>query len=235
MNLSAGYFTDKFASHLASNADTILNRDTAGQSLSMSMSALPTASEEEGLALLGPPSPPEAVPGPSCTDTSTVHLLLDYDSDQSSSGESRRCSTAATTLRPDTPAAMDTDSSTTTNPGLNSMYYQCRSARITNHKETLVSVSNDDTFGKTIKVQAPLFGTFEDHAGLDATFHGSRVMKGSYTVNESLSCSFDPSTLTCLSCKKEHEIVGNQPVVLVLSDQNFVSHLDVILVNVSIL
>jgi hypothetical protein len=45
-------------------------------------------------------------------------------------------------------------------------------------------------------------------------------------VNESLSCSFDSSTLTCLSCKKEHEILGNQPVVLVLSDQNFVSHLE---------
>jgi hypothetical protein len=121
---------------------------------------------------------------------------------------------------------MDTDSFNIADPGLNSMYFQCRSARIANHKETLVSVSNDDTFGKTITVQAPLFGTFEDHAGLDATFHGSRVMKGSTMVNESLSCSFDPSTLTCLSCKKEHKILGNQPVVLVLSDQNFVSHLE---------
>jgi hypothetical protein len=52
MNLSAGYLTDEFASILASNSETVLNSDTAGHSLSMS--ALPTASEVEGLALLGP-------------------------------------------------------------------------------------------------------------------------------------------------------------------------------------
>ncbi len=224
MNLSAGYFTDEFVAHLASNPDSAGDRDIAGHSLSMS--ALPTASEEEGLALLGPPSPAAAIPGSSSTETSAAHLLLDYDSDQSSSGDLRRCSITTPTLRPDTPAAMDTDSLSTTDPGLNSMYYQCRSAHIASHKEILVSVSNDDTFGKTVIVQAPIFGTFEDHAGLDATFNGSRVMKGNITVNESLSCSFDPSTLTCLSCKKEHEILGSQPVVLVLSDQNFVSHLE---------
>jgi hypothetical protein len=190
------------------------------------MSALPTASEEEGLALLGPPSPSEPVPGSSRTETAAAQLLLDYDSDQSSPGDLMRCSTATATSLPDASAAMDTDSSNIANPGLNSIYYQCRSAHIANHKETLVSVSNDDTFGRTITVQTPSIGTFEDHAGLDATFHGSRVMKGNITMNESLSCSFDHSKLTCLSCEKEHKILGNQPVVLALSDQNFVSHLE---------
>jgi hypothetical protein len=73
MNLSAGYFTDEFVSHLASNPDSAGDRDIAGHSLSMS--ALPTASEEEGLALLGPPSPAAAVPGSSSTETSAAHLL----------------------------------------------------------------------------------------------------------------------------------------------------------------
>jgi hypothetical protein len=223
MNLSAGYFTDEFVAHQTSNRDFPGYGD--GGEHSRSMSALPTACEEEGLALLGPPSPAASSQGPSGTENSAAHQLLDYDSDQSSSGDVRRSATTATTLRPDTPAAMDTDSHSTSEPGLNSMYYQCRSARIASHKEILVSVSNDDTFGKTVTVQAPVFGTFEDHASLDSTFTGSRVMKGNTTVNESLSCSFDPSTLTCLSCKKEHEILGSLPVVLVLSDQNFVSQL----------
>jgi hypothetical protein len=50
-------------------------------------------------------------------------------------------------------------------------------------------------------------------------------MKGSMAVNQSISSSFDPAKLNCISCDKEHPIIGNMSVVVVLSDQNFVSTL----------
>jgi hypothetical protein len=38
------------------------------------------------------------------------------------------------------------------------VYHQCSSARISSLKDTLVSVSQDETFGKTITIQTPLVG-----------------------------------------------------------------------------
>jgi hypothetical protein len=48
-------------------------------------------------------------------------------------------------------------------------------------------------------------------------------MKGNCTVNESISFSFDPSKLMCVSCSVEHEIIGKKPMVFLFTDQNFVS------------
>jgi hypothetical protein len=57
------------------------------------------------------------------------------------------------------------------------------------------------------------------------TFHGARINKGVNTVNQGVSLSFDPTTLRCIACTKEHNIISAQqkPVVICLSDQNFVS------------
>jgi hypothetical protein len=50
-------------------------------------------------------------------------------------------------------------------------------------------------------------------------------MKGNVVTNESISCSFDPSKLNCLSCEAEHGIVGKDPITVIFSDQNFPSTL----------
>jgi hypothetical protein len=57
------------------------------------------------------------------------------------------------------------------------------------------------------------------------TFHGARINKGVNTVNQGVSLSFDPTTLRCIACTKEHNIISAQqkPVVICFSDQNFVS------------
>jgi hypothetical protein len=44
-------------------------------------------------------------------------------------------------------------------------------------------------------------------------------------VNQSISCSFDPSNLVCVSCGNDHKIISSSPAVLVFSDQNFVPSL----------
>jgi hypothetical protein len=51
-------------------------------------------------------------------------------------------------------------------------------------------------------------------------------MKGNTTVNESISASFDPGKLVCISCGNEHNVIGKNPIVILFSDQNFTATLD---------
>jgi hypothetical protein len=51
-------------------------------------------------------------------------------------------------------------------------------------------------------------------------------MKGNNTVNESISASFDPGILICISCGKDHNVIGKNPTVILFSDQNFTATLD---------
>jgi hypothetical protein len=106
---------------------------------------------------------------------------------------------------------------------MDSVYYQCRSARTMCQKDTLVSVTVDESFGKRVIVQSPNIGSFEDHDEMGNTFHGSRIMKGNDVVNESISASFDPAKLVCISCNTEHTVIGKKPSCFMFSDQNFVS------------
>jgi hypothetical protein len=47
-------------------------------------------------------------------------------------------------------------------------------------------------------------------------------MRGNETVNQSISSSFDPAKLMCISCSNEHPVFDKKPVVIIFSDQNFV-------------
>jgi hypothetical protein len=68
-------------------------------------------------------------------------------------------------------------------------------------------------------------GSFEDHNAIETTFRGSRILNGNVSVNQSLSSSFDPSNLNCVSCKSEHPIIGVKPISICFTDQNFVPSL----------
>ena len=54
---------------------------------------------------------------------------------------------------------------------------------------------------------------------------GSRICKGSVTVNQNISLSFDPATLTCLTCDDEHMVIADNANCYILADQNFVANL----------
>jgi hypothetical protein len=195
-------------------------------------------SEEEGLSLLihGSPIPDDE------TGTSDEHLL-DYDSDadhpvatnDSSKNEQATAQghvISATLQNTDVdmdqsaagPSGQISDAAGSTSPQ-DAVYFQCRSARTAGYKDTLVSVSQDESFGKKLTVQSPMIGTFEDHDNLASTFHGSRVTKGNTTINQSVSMSFDPSKLNCFCCGNEHPVITKKPAVIMFSDQNFVSSL----------
>jgi hypothetical protein len=164
--------------------------------------------------------------------------LLDYESDSELSvkvpqmgpdtGKETTGDTPAITVS--NPMDMDIQHDLVTNAGnsrpnsttLDAVYHQCRASRTSGFRETLISISNDSTFGKKVISQSPNIGSFKDHAGIEKTFHGTRVVKGNVKVNQVISASFDPNNLMCISCDSEHEVLGSSPIVVCLSDQNFV-------------
>jgi hypothetical protein len=204
---------------LRGSADTISGGTISG--------GLSFFSEAEGLELLSQDSPGD--PSHELNALEHVTGLLDYESDgqEQESNARHPASSSMSVGDPQLQAAMDVETAgSSQSPAKNvmdSVFYQCRSTRILCQKDTLVSVSVDKSFGKRVIVQSPSIGSLEDHDGISKTFHGSRVMKGNSTVNESISSSFDPSKLVCVSCNSEHPVIGKKPSVFLFSDQNFVS------------
>jgi hypothetical protein len=189
--------------------------------LSRSHASIPTSSEEEGLELLGTASTTDD-PDPISAHGEIDTRLLDYDSDTQQEDD------AVSALDNTSATAMDTDQASlpATSPEMDATYVQCHAARTSSHKDLLISVSQDETFGKTVSVQSVCIGSLEDHGNLSCTFLGSRMMRGNETVNQSISSSIDPAKLICISCDTEHNIVGKDPIVVMLSDQNFVPFLN---------
>jgi len=68
-----------------------------------------------------------------------------------------------------------------------------------------------------------------DSDSVHKTFHGARMCKGNQIVNECISLSFDPSNLRCLACSDQHMITEqrNNPLVIIVGDQNFVPFLKI--------
>jgi hypothetical protein len=149
-------------------------------------------SEEEGLELLIHRSPIGTNDTADADDIAEDEHLLDYDSDcdtvdrvpapESDAGGKDARGKEATNSNPvcetdSSSTAMDTDlpipgtsGTIPSESGLDAVYFQCRSARISSFKYTLISVSRDESFGKKLSVQSPLFGSFEDHGNLGKNF-----------------------------------------------------------------
>jgi hypothetical protein len=106
------------------------------------------------------------------------------------------------------------------------LYHQCKTSRRTSFVEKLVSVSSDGTFGSCVSSQSTPVGNLTDGVGLQQTFHGSRIREGNMVVNQSISVSFDPGKLVCVTCNAEHNIIGKTPVTLFFSDQNFIASME---------
>ena len=106
------------------------------------------------------------------------------------------------------------------------VHRQCCAARAINNKVEVTCITGTGA-GQTILGEPYSFGALnspEDEL-VGKTFRGARVKKGNDTVNQSVTMSIDPATLTCLSCEREHSLLqGNgKPLIIMISDQNFVS------------
>jgi hypothetical protein len=114
-------------------------------------------------------------------------------------------------------------------PYLGTLYFQCRAAKNASRPETIVSLSQDESFSAVCQSQLERIGSFdcqEAKGVIEKIFHGSHFRQGPCEVNQSISATFDLSILMCVTCKKPHSIVGNGPANVFLSDQNFVECLE---------
>jgi len=105
-------------------------------------------------------------------------------------------------------------------------HFQCVAARAACRQIEATSIAPDATFGKTLKLDPDQIGDLNvvGDKGMSKTFRGARVKRGGETVNQSVTMTIDPTNLNCIVCEVEHLVVQSQtkPVVVVLSDQNFV-------------
>jgi hypothetical protein len=112
-------------------------------------------------------------------------------------------------------------------PNLGATFYQCRAAREAKLADTVF----DLTTGMKVKEAYRRVGSLDimGDKKVQSIFHGARVTKyvngTALEVNQGITSSFDPATLTCISCKTEHKITdirkNGQPATLIFSDQNF--------------
>ena len=99
---------------------------------------------------------------------------------------------------------------------------QCRTARRLARSFETVDITPGTACGTVSTGARPVVGDLEQEDTF--SFHGARKLHQGVTVHQNISCSFDPCNCSCLACQKEHSIVSLfHPVVIGISDQNFVS------------
>jgi len=110
---------------------------------------------------------------------------------------------------------------------LGGQYVQCRAAREARTEQEVTDISTERVEGplESVIVQKKKMasvGAMNEVLDDDITdcFHGARFTKNGRPVNQYLSSSFDPATLRCITCTKEHSI-GGDGECFVLSDQNY--------------
>jgi len=105
-------------------------------------------------------------------------------------------------------------------------YIQCKNARIEAATSLAVDCSTGRDMGKQINVPHEKVGNLNmaEDGLLSKTFRGSRVTSKGEVVNQAISISFDPATLLCTVCSKEHSIIptDESELAIIVSDQNFV-------------
>ena len=110
---------------------------------------------------------------------------------------------------------------------MSSTYYQCRGGRDANFRDKAVELANTMELGHVVGGEVSRVGSFEQENGLlEMCFVGSRVLRGSEVCNQNISLTFDPSTMTCICCPREHSIfMSGKALCICVSDQNFVSNI----------
>ncbi len=92
-----------------------------------------------------------------------------------------------------------------------------------------MDISCNENMLSTEEKKADRKGTLENSLDPDIKncFKGARIEKNGNVVNQLMSCLFDPSTLLCITCSREHKVLEGEggPDCFVLYDQNFIGTL----------
>jgi len=112
---------------------------------------------------------------------------------------------------------------------LGNVYSQCRAAREAAFVSTVVDISCNENMLGTETKKWDRIGTLDKQldSEIKECFKGARIEKNGVTVNQFLSCSFDPATLLCITCGREHKVLEGEggPDCFAVTDQNFIGTL----------
>jgi len=106
-------------------------------------------------------------------------------------------------------------------------YSKCKAGRAALRTQNMADVGQGENAGKVFSADKEKVGSLivPGDEELSKTFRGTRLTSYGQVVNQSLSVSFDPGTMMCITCRKEHSILpeDGSSLVLIVSDQNFVT------------
>ncbi len=125
-------------------------------------------------------------------DQSSNYTGTSYDPSQLSDSEEEEDADDDTTIR------------------LGNGYAQCRAAREAAMAADVTDISCNSNALSTEKKKGFRVGSMDKNLGNEVLdcFKGARIEQNGNLVNQFLSSSFDPSTLTCITCHSEHNIWG---------------------------
>lgn len=105
-------------------------------------------------------------------------------------------------------------------------YLQCRLGKDATFKNNAICIGSGPEFGFAVGGETCRVSSFKNtQKGSGNCFVGSRVYKGTASVNQNICFTFDPATLMCMTCETTHGILSSSPSCLIVTDQNFVANL----------
>ena len=113
---------------------------------------------------------------------------------------------------------------TTTNTKLSTNYYQTRNTRRAKHSTCSIDIDSKNISNTLTST----FGSFDKDPNINNTFTASRN-NANTGLYQNISCSFDPTDLSCVACKQPHNCLGEGeckfPAIIAISDQHMHSSL----------
>jgi len=173
--------------------------------------------DEEEVLVLEPPLEPTPAETPEIPDGSTseqnkvnsefLEILLSNNSDDEDMSSQKTNTTIYTKyskygIREGYEFSETEHDPESDRPQLGSLYHQCKTARAASLAYTCTNVEVGKETGSSKTVNFSSIGSLNCMGDSEVlnTFRGSRLTSNNVDVNQNISLSFDPATLTCISC-----------------------------------
>ena len=153
--------------------------------------------------------------------TNSQVMITSSNAPSGSGGGAGTVPVPAEASSPDTPMEAECNA----RADLGAAQHQSFNARKMERKVDATSLVTDGTFFQTVRAEAERVGSMNPPGDTDVlrTFRGVRQQRAGENVNQYVTMSLDPTNLQCLSCSEEHPVLqGHKPVVIIVSDENFV-------------
>ena len=111
-------------------------------------------------------------------------------------------------------------------------YYQHKAAKLASFRPVAFNITWNNSIGTQEKYYSGNLGSFDNQGDqlVMKCFNGSRdKQRGTSNTNQNISCSFDLSSMLCITCPGKHDVIPpwvvshNKPIAFAFGDQNFLA------------